>query len=329
MPALGAGAQEIDEAMLKKDEIVLLSSDRLDRTKPMLLLLHGATEDPMEMADIAKEWEGNYNVLLYAHNFHEPIKVIASHLAREMKSLRKKIDGADAEGHILEMPTNDKRTPLPSPLPSERGEGERCRGQDEPDARGCAIQNLTVITYSYSAAIFRAAVIFEDDRTLFSGASLIQLVPTAGGSHLARSLINPLAAWLTGLASEPSIVENPYGKIARQLWDGAGNQKFCEVINPARVKTILIEGDQHSLAHTRNRAILRRYNNGIGTNVVVIPKSEGVTHDYFPGDPVARQYLRQVLEAKGAEAYTSQNPVARSAGLGVGNFGGREISAGQ
>src|SRR6185369_2872814 len=101
MPALGAGAQEIDEAMLKNDEIVLLSSDRLDRTKPMLLLLHGATEDPMEMADIAKEWEENYNVLLYAHNFHEPIKVVASHLAREMKSLRKKIDHADAEGHIL------------------------------------------------------------------------------------------------------------------------------------------------------------------------------------------------------------------------------------
>ena len=130
-------------------------------------------------------------------------------------------------------------------------------------------------------------------------------VLSAGPSSIAR---------LTGFASKPSIVENPYGRIARQLWDGAGNQKFCEVINPERVQTILIEGDQHSLAGSKNPAIRRRYYNGIGTNVVVIPKSAGVTHDYFPGHPVARQYLRKAIEATVADSGNPTTPAPAPVG---------------
>jgi hypothetical protein len=155
---------------------------------------------------------------------------------------------------------------------------------------------VTVLVYSYSAIVFREAVITGKETGLFANASLIQLVPTAGGSFMARTLRFPIAAFLVSLASATSTAENPYGSFAEKIWDGAGNKKFYEVINPLRMHTILVEGDSHSLAGVKNKNVQRRYKNGIGPNVVVIPKSTGVTHDYFPTQPAALAYLRTILE---------------------------------
>jgi hypothetical protein len=155
---------------------------------------------------------------------------------------------------------------------------------------------VTIVVYSYAAIVFREAVTIADDRTLFSDASLIQLVPTAGGSSLARGMKNPITAWVVSLFSKPAYAENPYGGFAEQLWAGAGNRKFYEVINPERMHTILLEGDPHSLAGIANKKMHERYENGIGLNLVVIPKSTGVTHDYLPTNPVALGYLRKLLE---------------------------------
>lgn len=171
------------------------------------------------------------------------------------------------------------------------GEMKALRAQNIP------LENMTVITYSYSAAVFRKAVLIADDRTLFSGVSLVQLVPTAGGSYLARGMKNRLLAMVISLASKPSAAENPYGRIAAEIWGEDGSRKFSETINPRQVCTVLIEGDPHSLANCRNEEVQTRYQNGIGTNVVVIPKSAGATHEYFPTEPVALGYLRNILEA--------------------------------
>src|SRR6185436_16647799 len=49
---------EVMQAVMeRKNKVVQLSGD-MDRDKPVLLLLHGATEDPKEMMDIAQEWTG-------------------------------------------------------------------------------------------------------------------------------------------------------------------------------------------------------------------------------------------------------------------------------
>jgi hypothetical protein len=239
------------QIMERKDRIVQVSSPETDAHKPVLLLLHGATDDPTEMMDIVREWRGKYNVFLYAYNYHYPVQKVASDFVNEVKRLKAKNDIGDG---------------------------------------------VTVVVYSYAAIVFREAVIIADDRTLFSDTSLIQLVPTAGGSFLARGMKNPIAAWLVSLASKPAYAENPYGSFAEQLWAGAGNQKFYEVINAGRMHTILLQGDPHSLAEIANKNIHERYDNGVGMNVVVIPKSSGVTHDYFPTNPVALGYLRILLE---------------------------------
>lgn len=239
------------EMMKQKDEILHLSPPEIAGRKPVLLLLHGATEDPSEMMDIVREWSGKYDVYLYAYNFHQPIEKVAADFVGEVKRLK-----------------------------SENSFGE----------------GATVLVYSYSAIVFREAVIVADDRSLFSGVSLIQLVPTAGGSHLARGLKYPFTAWLVSLASKPSHAENPYGSFARQIWEGDGNRKFYEVIKPERVHTILLEDDVNSLAQSADKRIREHYENGIGPNVVVIPKSAGVQHIYFPTNPVALGYLRSLLE---------------------------------
>lgn len=258
-PATKAEAAAIKEAMRRNDEIIFFSSPELDSSKPVLLLLHGATNDPLEMMGIIREWRGKYNVLLYAYNRYKPIETVAADLVREMKKLRAKIEARNA-----------KHTPM---------------------------ENVTVVTYSYSAAVFRKAVLMACASTLFSEVSLIQLVPTSGGSYLARGMKNPIAGLLVSLVSKFSAVENPYGSIAAELWGEEGNRKFYEAINPQRLHTILIEGDRHSLANIQNKEIQRRYNNGIGINVVVIPKSIGATHEYFPTEPIALGYLRKTLEA--------------------------------
>jgi len=247
------------EVMERKDKIVDLSSQGVCREKPVLLLLHGATDDPTEMMDIFREWRGEYHVFLYSYNYHRPIKKVAMDLVREMRARRAEIESL-----------NEQKSP---------------------------IGNETVVTFSYAAIIFRMAVIMADDPGLFSSVSLIQLVPTAGGSFLARDMKSPLLALLVSLASKPSAAVNPYGRLARELWEGEGNRKFYEAIKPARMRSIVLEGDAHSLAGVLDREVQKRYENGIGPNVVVIPKGSGVTHEYFPTEPAGLAYLRKELEA--------------------------------
>jgi hypothetical protein len=153
-----------------------------------------------------------------------------------------------------------------------------------------------VVNYSYSAIVFRMAVILADDPALFDDVSLIQLVPAAGGSFLARSMWFPGVTELVSMASKPSAAVCPYGPMARELWEGEGNRKFYEAIDPARMRSVLLEGDEHSVAGMWSKKVHRRYVNGIGANVIVIPKFAGVTHEYFPLEPAALGYLKMALQ---------------------------------
>lgn len=253
---------KMNEVMERKGNIVQLSGDA-KKGKPVLVLLHGATADPSEMMEIARQSKKEYDVFLFSYNYHEPIEKVASEFTREMNRLK-----AD----------------------------HRLGGR------------VTVVTYSYSAIVFRAAVINAPDRTLFSEASLIQLAPTAGGSRLAWAMQIRLLALFVGLVSNPSAAEDPYGSFAKKIWEGEGNEKFYAVINPRRMQTILVEGDSHSLARFKNKKVRRRYNNGIGENVIVIPKGAGVVHDYFPTEPAALEYLRKALELPFAGADLAGKP---------------------
>jgi len=179
-------------------------------------------------------------------------------------------------------------------------------------SRNRRAENATIVAYSYSAIVFRAAVVLTDDQTAFSGLSLVQLVPSAGGSYRARRMRNPISAALVSLASNPSVALNPYGRFAEKVWEGKGNQKFYEVIKPERVHTILVEGDSHSLAKAKNEKVHQRYQNGIGPNVVVIPKSTGVSHEYFPTHPVGLAYLKTILELPPGNSAFNQTPVTNS-----------------
>ena len=250
-----AGAMR--EVMARKDHIVNLSRPGTDDHKPILLLLHGATDDPTEMMAIVQEWRGKYDVFLYAYNYHERVQHVAAKLVDELKRLQ---------------------------------------------ARRHFPASLTMVTFSYSAIVFRTAVVRAADPTLFAGVSLVQLVPTAGGSFLARSLNNPLAVFLVSLASKPSYAERPYGRFAEEIWGAAGSEKFYAAIRPERMHTILIEADEHSLAGIKDQKVQARYHSGLGPNVVVIATSLGVTHDYFPTHPVGLAYLRRALEAISDEA---------------------------
>ena len=148
-PRRKAEAATIRPAMQRKNEIIFLSSPEMDANKPVLLLLHGATEDPMEMMDIAREWQGTYNVLLYSYNFHRPIKTIAADLVREMNTLHVRL--------------------------------ETLRAQFTP------VQNLTVVTYSYSAAIFRKAV-QQNKAGFVSARSIIVLLKAISRNFINRPI---------------------------------------------------------------------------------------------------------------------------------------------
>jgi hypothetical protein len=250
------------EVMERKGNLVQLFGDS-GNTRPVLILLHGATPDPSEMMEIASQWKKEYDVYLFSYNYHEPVKKLASQFTREMERLK-----------------------------TENRLGGR----------------VTVVAYSYAAIVFREAVITAADRALFSETSLIQLAPTAGGSRLARAMHVPLLASLVRLASNPSAAEDPYGSFAKEIWEGEGNEKFYAIINPRRMQTILVEGDSHSLARVRNAKIQRRYKNGIGENVIIIPKGAGVDHDYFPTEPAALEYLKKALELPVAGADLAAKP---------------------
>src|SRR5580658_5947415 len=80
------------QVMERRDKIVRLSSGEIRPDKPVLLLLHGATDDPGEMLPIFTECRSQYNVFLYSYNYHQSIKKVASDLVREMKALRTEIE---------------------------------------------------------------------------------------------------------------------------------------------------------------------------------------------------------------------------------------------
>ena len=261
---LARGPRDVmKEVMACSNKLVLISEREFQRGQPMLVLLHGATDDPSEMLAIAQERMFTHNVFLYSYNFHQPIDRVARDFVREMKGLQ----AAQPEFFAARAP---RRT-------------------------------LTVVNYSYSAIVFRKAVLLAGDDDLFSGAAIVQLVPTAGGSFLARHMGNPIAAALVALASKFSVAENPYGGLAEELWDGEGNQRFYEAIDARRMRTLLVEDDPHSLARVADTEVQRRYQNGIGPNVVTIPKRSGVTHENFPTHPVALDYLRTILEPAAGE----------------------------
>lgn len=160
------------------------------------------------------------------------------------------------------------------------------------------VGDATVIAFSYGAIVFREAVILAPDSTLFAGDRLIQIVPTAGGSFFARGMENRVAAFVISMASKPSAAANPYGAFAKQVWEGEGNEKFYSVIDSKRMQTIVVEGDGNSVSRIKDEKIQRRYKNGIGENVIIVPKSAGVTHEYFPVEPVGLEYLRRVMETR-------------------------------
>src|SRR5690242_13154229 len=71
------------EVMERKGNLVQLS-EHAENTRPVLVLLHGATDDPSEMLEIARQWKEEYSVFLFSYNYHEPIKMVASKFIREM-----------------------------------------------------------------------------------------------------------------------------------------------------------------------------------------------------------------------------------------------------
>ena len=244
--------------MACKNKLVLLSRREFQSDRPTLVLLHGATTDPSEMLLIAREYIDTRNVFLYSYNFHHSIEQLAQDFVSEIKALQ--------TAHP-ELAITNASKPV-----------------------------LTVITYSYSTAIFRGAVLASRESGMFSATSLVELAPTAGGSIMARYLRNPVNALLVAMASQFSRTQNPYGRLAKELWSDEGNRKFHEVIPPEKVYTFLVEDDRHSLAEANDEEVRKRYHNGIGTNVVTIPKSSGVTHENFPVHPEGINYLRSVLE---------------------------------
>jgi hypothetical protein len=257
IPALEDNSPVMQDVRARQDKIVLLTPLPMNRKKSVLLLLHGATADPTEMMEIAKAFSDKYNVLIYSYDFHQRIDKVATELAGELRTWVAR-DNKQAWWH--------------SP-----------------------VENMTVVTFSYSAAVFRKAVLVANDPALFSRVNLIQLVPTAGGSYLAREMgTNRLAGFISEL-SEPAAVQNPHGPIAGEIWGDEATMKFNEAIKPARVHSIILQDDPNSVAQLNDPAIQKRYRNGIGRNVMMVPKTAGVEHANFPLQPVAVDYLWTLL----------------------------------
>ena len=165
------------------------------------------------------------------------------------------------------------------------------------NSKGLA-RNATVIAFSYGAIVFREAVIQSSNSNLFAGDRLIQITPPAGGSFFARGMENRFASFVISMASKPAAAANPYGAFAKRVWEGEGNEKFYSVIDSKRMQTILVEGDPNSVSRIQNEKIQLRYKNGIGENVIMVPNSAGVSHEYFPVEPAGLEYLRRVMESR-------------------------------
>jgi pimeloyl-ACP methyl ester carboxylesterase len=172
-------------------------------------------------------------------------------------------------------------------------------------AKGLA-GNATVIAFSYGAIVFREAVIQSPDSNLFAGDRLIQITPTAGGSFFARGMENRLASFVISMASKPAAAANPYGAFAKHVWEGQGNEKFYTVIDSKRMLTIAVEGDPNSVSRIQDEKVQRRYKNGIGENVIMVPRSAGISHEYFVVEPAGLEYLRKVMGSPQIRAYAQE-----------------------
>ena len=75
------------EIMERKGNLVQLSGESKN-TRPVLVLLHGATDDPSEMMEIARQWKNEYAVFLFSYNYHEPVRKLALQFTREMQRLK-------------------------------------------------------------------------------------------------------------------------------------------------------------------------------------------------------------------------------------------------
>ncbi len=74
--------------MAREDKIDCVSSTETISGKPVLLLLHGATDDPTEMMEIAREWRGKYDVYLFTYNYHRRVQKVAADFVNELKRLK-------------------------------------------------------------------------------------------------------------------------------------------------------------------------------------------------------------------------------------------------
>jgi len=115
-------------------------------------------------------------------------------------------------------------------------------------------------------------------------------------------MINPVADFVISTASKPAAAANPYGTFAQHAWEGRGNEKFYSVIDSKRMLTIVVEGDPNSVSRIQDEKIQRRYKNGIGENVIFVPRSAGVSHAYFVVEPAGLECLRKVMESPNMRA---------------------------
>src|SRR5882724_2682715 len=83
-----AAKSKLGEIMERHDRLVQLSDPNC--RKPLLFLIHGATDDPTEMMAIAREWKDDYNVFLYTYNYHKRVEKIAADLVNELHRLKAK-----------------------------------------------------------------------------------------------------------------------------------------------------------------------------------------------------------------------------------------------
>lgn len=157
-------------------------------------------------------------------------------------------------------------------------------------------REIAFVVYSYSAIVFREAVLLADDPALFRETSLIQIVPTAGGSALARPMRIPLLAWAVARASEAGRAENPYGPLSEHLWGCESQRIFSSAIDSNRVCSLILEKDAHSFANATNVRLRQHFLNGAGPRFEVIPKSSGLKHGYFPTQPAALPYVKKYLD---------------------------------
>src|SRR5207249_3954805 len=56
------------QVMERNDRVIHVSPGEAEPGKPVLLLLHGATDDPREMISIVRRFRGQYDVFLYCYN---------------------------------------------------------------------------------------------------------------------------------------------------------------------------------------------------------------------------------------------------------------------